>query len=162
MNDYSEYLNKPGMLAWIEQEWKRNPHIHDEHARIVNEFIREYKIISLTELGCSTGNLASRIDVKFYKGIDSNEDSVTLAKTKCPEKEFIQANIRDFKGYDMLVICFAVLKHFGLHEWTNIFNTCSEVGRYFIFDMPIGEQTRDDGTEFHPCMEIAARLITEH
>jgi len=160
--DYSEYLKQPGMLAYIEQEWKLKPEIHDNQAEIVNEIVRRFKIVSLTEVGCSTGNLASRLKIKFYQGVDSNIDSIECAKIKCPDKEFNVVDIRELKGgHDTLVICFAFLKHFGLHEWSNIFNKIASIGNYFIFDMPIAYETKDDGTEFHHVWKSKQDIIND-
>lgn len=150
--DYSEYLNKPGMLEYIEQEWLRNPHIHDAQAKFVNRAIQLTlpKIKSVVEFGCSTGNLASRItaDVK-YRGIDSNSAALEFARTKCPDKKFIEGDIRTFKGKADLVIAFAFLKHFSLHELPEIMAKMRKIGTYVIFDMPISEQPFDNGEEFH-------------
>lgn len=149
--DYSEYLKQPGMLAWIEQEWKANPHIHDEHARVVNESIDKFYIRSIFEWGCGTGNLASRLKAEDYTGIDINEDCIEYAQNKVADRYFQAGNIRTANArssYD-LVISFGFLKHFGLHEWFDIFKKVSSFGEYFIFDMPIGKETKDDGTEYH-------------
>lgn len=148
--DYSEYLNKPGMLEYIEQEWLRNPHIHDAQAAFVNKVIPEMGIKSIIEFGCSTGNLASRItgNVK-YRGIDSNGAALEFARTKCPGKTFIEADLRTFKGRADLIICFAFLKHFSLHELPDIMKKLQKMGKYVIFDMPLSETPFDNGDEFH-------------
>ena len=149
--DYSEYLNKPGMLEYIEQEWLRNPHIHDAQAQFVNDAIAStLGIKSVIEFGCSTGNLAARIlhPVK-YRGIDSNAAALEFARTKCPDKKFIESDIRTFKSKSDLVIAFAFLKHFSLHELPEIMAKLRKIGKYVIFDMPISEQPFDNGEEFH-------------
>jgi len=160
--DYSEYLNKPGMLAWIEEQWKANPQIHDEHARVVNGFIDEHRIKTILEIGCGTGELAMRLKGNFgigvgkmnYNGFDINPDCIMYAQIKnSPHHSFDVANVRDIviskNVLPCLTISFGFLKHFGLHEWFDIFKRVASFGEYFIFDMPIAEQTKDDGTEFH-------------
>lgn len=150
--DYSEFLKQPGMLAWVEQEWKRDPSIHDYHARVVNEVIEKYNITEVVEMGCGTGNIAKRIpDSIIYTGYDFNEQCIELAKKKNNiTKAFFVGDIRDGSNVSwQLVLSFGFLKHFGLHEWSTIFNKVASFGKYFIFDMPISAETHDDGVEHH-------------
>lgn len=155
MKDYSEYLKKPAMLAFIETEWLKHKHIHEAQAAIVNKVLREQKISCVFEVGCGTGNVAPLLecDPDMYMGFDSNEDCVRLALEKNKRYIFSVLDVRDIKesveaDTSMLVFCFGFLKHFSLDEWENIFKKVSSLGDYFIFNMPVGE-TKDDGTEFH-------------
>ena len=159
--DYSEFLKLPGKLENEETAWLNNPQMHDEYARVVNEFIKKHKIVSMTELGCSTGNLASRLKVKYYQGLDSNSDSIELARIKCPGMEFNIADVRDLNGHDILVVCFAFLKHFGLHEWFDIFKRIASFGDYFIFNMGVGPDTKDDFYEFHHVWKSKQDIIND-
>lgn len=150
MNDYSEYLKQPGMLDYIESEWKAKPEGHDRHAEVVNRFIKENNITDMIEIGCGTGELASRLKVGRYMGYDSNPDCVAIASDKNTEKGFGCIDVRDLTGVPRsLVISFGFLKHFGLHEWADIFKRVAYFGDYFIFDMPIAEETKDDGLDYH-------------
>lgn len=151
MNDYSEYLKKPGMLEFIENSWTTEcSDIHDSYARVVNDAIKKYGIKSIIEIGCGTGEVARRIKGKVkYTGVDSNADCIMLAKSKSLKKFFVD-DIRtlDRDQHD-LVCAFSILKHFGLHEWDAIFKKICSFGKYVIFNMPIAGHTHDDGTEFH-------------
>jgi SAM-dependent methyltransferase len=153
--DYSEYLNIPGMLAWIEQEWNEKPKIHESHADIVNEAVIKYKINSIVEFGCGTGQLAKRLHVKDYLGVDSNRDCIEHSKSRNDKatygaKKFKVSDVRNIQlSHFDAVVCMGFMKHFGLHEWDNVFNRVVSFGKYLIFDIPIGAKTFDDGIEFH-------------
>ncbi len=152
MKDYSEYLNKPGMLDYIEQEWINKPEIHDFHAGVINEVIKRYKIKECIEVGCGTGNIAIRLTNKvIYAGLDSNEQCVEIAKKKnLITRAFYIGNVRDDSQVRFeLVFTFGFLKHFGLHEWSTIFKKICSLGEYLVFDLPIAEGTKDDGEEYH-------------
>lgn len=148
MNDYSEYLNIPGMLAYIEMMWQKNKHIHIEQSNIVNDVVRRFNLKSVVEFGCATGNTAALIACKNYTGIDKNAECISYAITKNPGLEFINQDIRQATKTADLAFCFAFLKHFSLEEWQQILFHLGMLGDYLIFDMPVGE-TKDDGTEFH-------------
>lgn len=150
--DFSEYLKRPGKFDIEERDWLANPGKHDWHANIVNEFIVKNNIKSITEIGCGTGELYRRIKAEIeYIGYDSNEDCISLARRKTGFMFFIEADIRNLivGSKNDLVMCFTVMKHFGLHEWYDIFKKISSFGKYFIFDMPIADATKDDGVDFH-------------
>jgi len=147
--DYSEYLNQPGMLDYIEQEWLKDGSFHDAYAAIINKAIEDYGIKTVIEIGCGTGNVAARLVDCSYIGVDANKECVKIAKSKTAQK-FICADIRTYtrKPVD-LIFCFGVLKHFGLHEWDAIFSKIASLGQYFIFDIPIADEVKDDGEEHH-------------
>lgn len=150
--DFSEYLKRPGKFDIEEKDWIANPTKHDWHARTVNESIKKYKLKSIIEIGCGTGKVAARLsELRYlYLGIDANEDCIKIAIAENPDKKFVIADIREFESTKFdLVICFSTLKHFGLHEWYDVFKKISSFGKYFIFDVPIDEQTKDDGKDFH-------------
>lgn len=152
--DYSEYLNKPNMLDYIEKEWIEKPQIHNFHAAAINDVIEKYRIKDCLEVGCGTGNVVSRINSDVnYIGIDANERCIEMAALKTiGNKTF---DVRDIRGiYNVvplveLVFTFGFLKHFGLHEWSEIFKKVCSLGEYLVFDMPIAERTYDDGVEYH-------------
>ena len=153
--DYSEYLNKPGMLEYIESEWQKST-IHEKQADFVLNAVRQYGIKSIIEIGCSTGNLAAKLAAsgalpdKFkYRGIDANTSAIELARQKVPGFKFDVADIRTFKGKADLVVCFALFKHFSLAELPAIAAKAKSMGKYLIFDMPYAATPFDDGTEHH-------------
>ncbi len=182
MKDYSEYLNKPGMLEYIEKEWLDKPEMHDFHAGVVNELIDKLSLeggdeffkgvnleeldiharitIKVLEVGCGTGNIATRLEVTgddlYYHGVDSNEQCINIAKLKAVKgrKVFTKMDIRLIsegfnKDFYNIVISFGFLKHFNLQEWSFIFEKVCSLGEYLVFDMPIAEKTKDDGLHYH-------------
>jgi SAM-dependent methyltransferase len=173
MKDYSEYLKKPGMLEFIENSWLTEAkEIHDFHAEVINEVIEKYNLYAVIEIGCGTGNIAKRlITDKIYLGFDLNEDCIKLAIEKTGNKTriFINRDIREFNKGDIkmlngkksLVFTFGFLKHFGIHEWNEIFAKVCSIGDYLIFNMPIAERTHDDGIEFHHVWANAIELKTQ-
>lgn len=151
MKDYSEYLNLPGNLEQEEKSWKANKDIHIRQAKVVNETCKEYGLKTVVEIGCATGNILEYLDKKLlYYGFDKNLDALNMAKNKFPRNMFRRADIRELSQKKLdLVFSFAILKHFALEEWDEIFFRISKLGRYFVFDMQIAEKTKDDGKEFH-------------
>lgn len=157
--DYSEYLKQPGMLEYIEQEWLKDASFHDAYAAIINKAIEDYGIKTIIEIGCGTGNVAERLVDCSYIGVDANSECIKLAKSKTDHK-FICKDIRDYtrKPVD-LVFSFGVLKHFGLHEWDEIFSKIASLGEYFIFDIPIADEVKDDGEYHHHVWQTTDVII---
>ena len=118
--DYSEYLNKEGMLEYIESEWQNTIDNHKKQAAIINSIGAK----SIIEIGCSTGNLAQFLKCDNYIGYDNHLGSIEIAFKKDPSKKFVVKDIRDLKpsksNQSHLVCAMAVMKHFGLHEWDAI------------------------------------------
>lgn len=58
----------------------------------------KYKSKSILELGCGSGNLASKFaaDFESYIGLDLSEDMLTIAKEKFPKGNFKLADMRTF------------------------------------------------------------------
>lgn len=158
MKDYSEYLKQEGVMEFIEKSWTTEcKEIHDSYAKAVNDTLKKFKLKSVIEIGCGTGEVARRLKCSKYKGIDANEECVSIAfskKTKPADVGFVCADIRDVSAevkYD-IVCAFSVLKHFGLHEWEEIFSKVCSLGKYLIFNMPMNDKDSicyDDGTGFH-------------
>lgn len=153
--DFSEYLKRPGKFDIEERDWLANPGKNDWHAKIVNEFVEKNKIQSIIEIGCGSGETARRLKgFRRYIGIDSNEECLEYARGKTDHARYVFIN-RDIRALeapskiDDLVICFSTMKHFGLHEWFGVFKKISSFGKYFIFDIPVAETTKDDGKDFH-------------
>ena len=144
------------MLEFIENSWKTEcGEMHDSFARAVNDTVAEFKLKSILEIGCGTGEVARRLKgFRSYMGIDSNEECINLAIEKCiPCDNIVSFEPCDVRKLDRrkrdLVCAFSILKHFGLHEWDAIFKKICSLGKFVIFNMPIAEETHDDGTEFH-------------
>lgn len=158
--DYSEFLKKPGMLAYIEQEWQKSD-MHKNQAASISEYTKDKSVI---EVGCSTGNLARFLDCESYLGFDANEDALAMAEKKNPSKafKFKFGNVRDLRRTKNqnadVVIAMAFMKHFGLHEWDEILNQLVKLSNgIVIIDCPIYKQTHDDGLKHghhHVWMEI--------
>jgi hypothetical protein len=150
--DYSEFLNQEGVLQHIEEEWLKNKHIHEAQAKVVNKVLEYNKGSSLIEIGCATGNLASLINSEDYLGIDKNPGCIGMASDKNKGKKFICEDVRTFTHKPFYVVCaFAIMKHFGLHEWDEILSKLVKLSdKYVIFDMPLAFdfKTIDDG-ELH-------------
>jgi predicted TPR repeat methyltransferase len=163
--DYSEFLKQPGKLEAEETAWLSNPQMHDEYASVVNDFIEKRKIKRIIEFGCGTGEVASRLlNTKFYTGVDSNIECIEYAKSKNKDVSFYVSDIREYQQYYIkhgLVICFAFLKHFGLHEWFDVFKKIASFGEYFIFNMGIGPETKDDFYEFHHVWKSKQDIIND-
>lgn len=165
-DDYSEYLKQPGMLDYIEKEWLEKPGEHEQHAKIVNEVVEKRKLHAAWEIGCGTGEVASRLNKNIhYIGVDSNEHCIKIANGKMSVTSiftFLLGDIRvlDLKRVD-LVFSFGFLKHFGLHEWSEIFKRIASFGRYFIFDMPIADTVKDDGVEYHHVWATVQMIFDE-
>ena len=145
--DYSEYLKRPKMLDYIESEWQKTLVLHERQADCINQISEDKNII---EIGCATGNLAKLIKTNEYIGFDKNEECIGLAKKKNPDKKFVVNDIRDIrrsKNQQADIVCaFAIMKHFGLHEWDDIMKKIISLSNEFvIFDMPVAEYTYDDG-----------------
>jgi len=151
--DYSEFLDKEGMLQYIESEWQKNKHIHEHQASIINELIAEFDNCVLLEVGSSTGNLAKLLHECFYTGVEKHKPSIALAEKKNPTLKFKNSDVRKMKfKNDFDIVCaFAFMKHFGLHEWNDILKVLAECSsKYVVFDMPSTdkEDPFDDG-EFY-------------
>lgn len=150
--DYSDFLDQEGMLEYIESEWQKNSHIHKAQAELINKIVRDNKINSLIEVGSSTGNLSRLLDVSDYTGIDKNVKSVLRALEKNKDKRFYNLDIRVCKGIEHradLICAFAIMKHFGLHEWKDIFEILVSLSsNIVVIDVPISDKTFDDGEQY--------------
>ena len=154
--DFSEYLKLPGKLQAEEAAWQASKYIHIRQAKVINEACKKYKLKSVIEIGCATGNILNFMDKKlFYWGYDKNEYAVDMARKKFPQHSFGVSDIRELEVAPKmdLVFSFAILKHFDLGEWNEIFQMISRHGKYFIFDINIlrdkGVSEFNDGIKFN-------------
>jgi SAM-dependent methyltransferase len=67
----------------------------------------KYKCKSLVEIGCGSGNLASRFSNNGfdYIGVDLSEDMLTLAKANNPNAVFVKEDMRNFNLQKKLDAC---------------------------------------------------------
>lgn len=74
-------------------------------AKILNEFVREYKIKSLVEFGCGDGNNALLYRVKKYYGFDISADAINSCKKLFASNvdfEFFEIDGQLEKGIDIV------------------------------------------------------------
>jgi SAM-dependent methyltransferase len=161
--DFSEYLSaSPDRIAREESGWAAARH-YQRNARQVMAAAALFGLGSgdgyfkVLELGCGSGWVPSVLPATLnYTGVDNNARLVELARARnISERAFIVADIRTVippPPTADLVCSFAVLKHFGLHEWERIFMSMLALGRVGVFNIqlaPSGTSAYDDGTQFH-------------
>ena len=71
---------------------------YGEEFNTYNELLLEYNVHSVVEIGCGTGNLASRfVEAGFdYTGMDISGEMLAIAKRNNQGCEFLQAGMQDF------------------------------------------------------------------
>ena len=81
-------------------------HLAKFKANIINNFLKEKKIISTLELGCGDGNQLKYLNYKNYKGLDVSSSAVEICKKLFQEDESksfdLLKNYPDSK-YDLVV-----------------------------------------------------------
>lgn len=105
--------------------------------------IPENKPLSILELGCGEGYLASKIierrNVKIYRGIDIDAALIKMANEMNPSAEFKVASIYDLNEYVGesfdIVLCSEVLEHLyepekALQQFSQINSSC------FVLSVP--------------------------
>jgi SAM-dependent methyltransferase len=148
--DYSEYLRVPANLENEEREWALHK-AYERNARTLTHFALLNNCASVLELGCGSGWIPYVISNSFdYIGVDANEYCLQLCHNKNPGVLFAKADIRtlDEQFTADVVACFAVLKHFGLHEWDKVAASVIERGTHALFTVQIAGHDFDDGTEY--------------
>ena len=71
---------------------------YDEEFNFYSEILKKYHCVQVLEIGCGTGNLASRfIGNGFqYTGLDLSEDMLAIARRNHAGGEFVNGDMRDF------------------------------------------------------------------
>jgi SAM-dependent methyltransferase len=71
---------------------------YDEEFDLYKELLQKYNCHSVVEIGCGTGNLASRFSKQDfeYTGMDVSADMLAIAKRNNPGCNFLQAAMQDF------------------------------------------------------------------
>lgn len=165
--DYSEWLT-PERLAVEEGLWSTsNSGNVSCAAGVACSLIEAHCLRTVVEFGCGPGHLASRLPPHVeYEGVDRNEWCLDLAGERLGELNrarfsLLHCDVREWIGRQRdLVIAHAFLKHFGLHEWTDIADIVFRAGRWAVFSMPISsrDHSYDDGVEFHHVHVPRSRL----
>lgn len=96
------------------------------------------------DLACGTGTLCSLFNKKGYNvtGVDLSPDMLTVAKAKCPDSQFICADISDFNVDEKFDFCTCTLDSINHLENINavkkcfmsVYN-CLDAGGIFVFDV---------------------------
>jgi SAM-dependent methyltransferase len=123
----------------------------------------------VVEVGCGTGwvptELPDNVDNVDYVGLDKHPGCIRKAEEKNAHRRwsFIAGDFRQVATRQMQyedgrpadVACsFAVLKHFGLHEWDAIVSKFLSWGRYATFTLPVWDpspnqvESYDDGVDY--------------
>lgn len=157
MQDFSEYL-VGDKLVKEETDWARTKH-YEVYVSVLEQARKLFKLpeaFTLLEVGCGSGWVPTMLsDSITYYGIDKSPELIELARQKNKEsRKFVQVDFRHFwptaTVKTHMVCSFAVLKHFGLHEWRDIFRRMLALAPYGVFSIQDTEGTPyDDGTEYH-------------
>ncbi len=71
---------------------------YDEEFNFYSEILKANQCAEVLEIGCGTGNLASKfMESGFrYCGLDMSEEMLAIAKKNYPKGEFVKGDVRDF------------------------------------------------------------------
>jgi SAM-dependent methyltransferase len=127
-------------------------------AAITSLRVAHTDIFAVVEFGCGTGWVPQGLpELVEYLGVDANAECITRARARNPgrHRQFVVGDLRAFTTaarvatYDSTLVCaFSVLKHFGLKEWDDVVAAVLRHGMRGLFSVPVGPETKDDGTEF--------------
>lgn len=99
---------------------------------------------SVLDLACGTGTLCSLFNEKGYNvtGVDLSSDMLTVAKAKCPDSQFICADISDFNVNEKFDFCTCTLDSINHLDDINAVKKCFlsvydclDFGGIFVFDV---------------------------
>ena len=174
--DFSEWL-VGDRLVIEEQNWERDKS-YARKARFLQDTIEYYRLSNPTilELGCGSGWLPKELAATFkapfrYLGVDKNPGCIELARRKnqdVPYIHFVESDIRVLTTEKVDVVCaFDALKHFGLHEWGDIFRRFLDLGQIAAFNLQISDGASFDNGDrlgFHHVFvtwEMLHRILEE-
>ena len=72
----------------------------DYKATVINNFVKQFKIETVLELGCGDGNQLSLFDIPVYVGQDISQKCVEQNKIRFPQYTFITSH-DDIGGFDL-------------------------------------------------------------
>src|SRR5579885_1977183 len=141
--DFSEYLVGE-KLEKEERDWARTKH-YERYAVLVRDILDviEKPKPRVLELGCGSGWMPRAINrPMYYLGIDKSKDLIDLCNSKnqgLQDINFVCEDLRLLGTLTDIDLCysFAVLKHFGLHEWRNIFRSMIRFGEWGLFQLQV-------------------------
>ncbi len=166
--DYSTWLT-PERLAHEEFLWS-DPTLRTwpVFVEAIDRVRNAHGLYIVKEFGCGTGWVPQALpDTVKYLGVDANAGCIARAKLRNPgqQREFVLADLRAFSiayyvgPYDSTLVCaFSVLKHFGLDEWGDVVCAVLRHGVRGLFSIPMGGETKDDGTEF-PHVQVTREFL---
>jgi len=172
--DISEYY--VGHLAEAEEAVWKNHKPYLVNAAEVKQLILDKGITRVVEVGCGSGWVPTVLPTKTeYLGIDANDTFLGWAREKNSPKtrRFIKEDVRKLspawltaKAFKApgLVCSFAVMKHFGLHEWDKVLKTILSLATYSCVDVQVAGSDFNNGTLFHHTFvsqEHADRVIED-
>jgi SAM-dependent methyltransferase len=72
---------------------------YNDEAAFYGEILLRYQCAQVLEIGCGTGNLADLFTRQgiAYQGLDQSEDMLQIARSKAPNSNFFQGDMRDFQ-----------------------------------------------------------------
>jgi len=130
---YDRMMNQDNYLVW---------------QKLISEVVDKYNIDKnkALDLACGTGNISKVLfDLGFsVVGVDQSAEMLKAAKDKCPEAEFVQADLRNFKiehpdQIGLAVSFYDSLNYFLTDDdlktvFENIYNNISDQA-IFLFDL---------------------------
>ncbi len=150
--DYADWLTKR-RLREEEQLWATSK-LYERYAAAIRRLVAERPgITAITEFGCGTGWVPTALDdLKLpYTLVDRNPYCIRLAVNRNRERPWVKIRREEIRALDPvtpLVCGFAVLKHFRLPEWQDLFVRLFSSATYGLFTIPIAADCMDDGVEF--------------
>jgi SAM-dependent methyltransferase len=165
--DYSDYLTQD-RISIEESAWEESK-LYQRNAGNILTAASLFSLgdsFKLLEIGCGSGWVPTLLPPSIvYVGMDKNNDLLNLARAKnSRDRIFIPCDLRDAYPYHRanadLVCSFAVLKHFSLEEFPEIFCRMLRFGPCGVFNIQTSLDARDDGTEFHHTW-ISLPMITD-
>jgi cyclopropane fatty-acyl-phospholipid synthase-like methyltransferase len=164
--DISDYYDE-GVNAGIEE---RNWAERGEHAKQAAFFAKRlHGAARVLEIGPGSGRLAELVK-REYQGLRwlSVERSVEMhrlccqryAKLPAPRPEAHHGDVRQVRQefWAEIVVAFAMLKHFGLHEIDGIVKLILSFAPRAVFDVQILGKDHDNGTKYHHTYITEERL----
>lgn len=167
--DYSDWLT-PERLVDIEKEWGQM-----DRSELIAE-IMKHEPKRVVEFCCGTGWIPFGLPLDVgYLGLDSNPHCLKLAQEKNPTREFMQGDVRGFKGIKLRVpielsvdmaLAFSCLKHFTLDEYDNVYGHILSAGDMTLCSVYLADEDREDkGFDFpHTAVsrEHLERVVKAH